>query len=62
MTTDGRPYLETTECTGDDKNYTVPGSYESPNGSSGKLHLTWTVPFEPGKLVVVGSRRQCRRP
>ena len=36
--TDGVHYLETTECPGDDKNYTTeacPGSYESPNGSSG---------------------------
>jgi beta-galactosidase len=55
-TTAGQPYLETTECPGDDKNYTTgacPGSYESPNGSSGKLHLTWNVPFRPGRLVAV---------
>jgi beta-galactosidase len=48
--------LETTECPGDDKTYTTgacPGSYESPNGSSGKLHLAWTVPFAPGKVVAV---------
>jgi beta-galactosidase len=54
--TDGTPYLETTNCTGDDKNYTTgacPGSYESPNGSSGNLHLTWNVPFQKGKLVAV---------
>jgi beta-galactosidase len=53
-TTFGQSYLETTECSGDDKNYpggTCPGSYESPNGSSGKLHLTWNVPFQPGRLV-----------
>jgi beta-galactosidase len=53
---DGLRYLETTECPGDDKTYTTgacPGSYESPNGSSGKLHLAWTVPFAPGKLVAV---------
>ena len=61
-TTDGREYLETTECTGDDKTFsatdnpTCPGSYTSPNGSSGKLHLTWNVPFEPGKLVAVATK------
>jgi beta-galactosidase len=52
-TTDGRPYLETTEPTGDDKNFPS-GSYTSPNGSTGKLHLTWNVPFQPGTLVAVG--------
>jgi beta-galactosidase len=55
-TTDGRSYLETTQCPGDDKNQTggaCPGSYQSPNGSSGKLHLSWKVPFEPGRLVAV---------
>lgn len=55
-TTFGLPYLETTECPGDDKNYTggpCPGSYQSPNGSSGKLHLTWDVPFKAGRLVAV---------
>lgn len=55
-TTFGLPYLETTECPGDDKTYTdgaCPGSYESPNGSSGKLHLTWSVPFQRGRLVAV---------
>jgi beta-galactosidase len=55
-TTFGQPYLETTECPGDDKNYTggtCPGSYQSPNASSGKLHLTWNVPFAPGRLVAV---------
>ena len=44
---------------GDDKNVTggpCPGSYTSPNGSSGKLHLTWHVPFEPGKLVAVARQ------
>jgi beta-galactosidase len=54
--TDGVHYLETTECSKDDKNYTggtCPGSYQSPNGSSGKLHLTWHVPFQPGQLVAV---------
>ncbi|HZB31937.1 MAG TPA: glycoside hydrolase family 2 TIM barrel-domain containing protein [Streptosporangiaceae bacterium] len=58
-TTDGRPYLETTEPTGDDKNVTTgpfPGSYTSPNGSAGKLHLTWHVPFAPGRLVAKASQ------
>src|SRR3954452_8744461 len=58
-TTDGRPYLETTEETHDDKTVTGgphPGSYTSPNGSSGKLHLLWHVPFEPGKLVAVATK------
>ncbi|WP_030607354.1 glycoside hydrolase family 2 TIM barrel-domain containing protein [Streptomyces sclerotialus] len=55
----GREYLETTEATGDDKTVTsgpYPGSYTSPNGSAGRLHLTWQVPFEPGKLVAVARR------
>ncbi len=26
-----------------------------PNGSSGKLHLTWSVPFQPGRLVAVAK-------
>jgi beta-galactosidase len=54
--TDGVHYRETTECTNDDKNYTTgtcPGSYQSPNGSSGHIHLTWHVPFQPGALVAV---------
>jgi beta-galactosidase len=58
-TTDGRPYLETTEATGDDKNVTsgpFPGSYTSPNGSAGKLHLAWNVPFAPGRLVAKASK------
>jgi beta-galactosidase len=58
-TVDGRPYLETTEATGDDKTFTDgphPGSYTSPNGSAGKLHLTWRVPFEPGELKAVARR------
>jgi beta-galactosidase len=54
-TTDGRPYLETTEPTGDDKTFPT-GSYTSPNGSTGKLHLTWSVPFAPGRLVAKASR------
>ena len=56
---DGRPYLETTEPAGDDKN-SPSGSYTSPNGGTGKLHLTWTVPFEPGTLTAIataGGRR-----
>ncbi|WP_202971207.1 glycoside hydrolase family 2 TIM barrel-domain containing protein [Saccharothrix sp. ALI-22-I] len=58
-TTYGKEYLETTEPSGDDKNVTTgpfPGSYTSPNGSAGKLHLTWTVPFEPGELVAVARK------
>jgi beta-galactosidase len=53
VTTFGEKYLETTEPTGDDYNYPS-GSYTSPNGSTGKLHLTWDVPFEPGTLTAVG--------
>ncbi|MFJ4922342.1 glycoside hydrolase family 2 TIM barrel-domain containing protein [Streptomyces sp. NPDC088725] len=59
-TTDGRTYLETTEPTGDDKTVTTgpyPGSYTSPNGSAGKLHLAWQVPFAPGELKAVARRR-----
>src|SRR5580698_2881521 len=52
VTTYGRKYLETTEPTHDDYNYPS-GSYTSPNGSTGKLHLTWTVPFAPGTLSAV---------
>ncbi|MGW7540135.1 glycoside hydrolase family 2 TIM barrel-domain containing protein [Streptomyces sp. NPDC054770] len=58
-TTDGRTYLETTEATGDDKTFTTgpyPGSYTSPNGSAGKLHLTWKVPYRPGELKAVARR------
>ncbi|GAA2302884.1 DUF4982 domain-containing protein [Streptomyces kunmingensis] len=58
-TVDGRAYLETTEATGDDKTVTsgaYPGSYTSPNGSAGKLHLTWKVPFAPGELKAVARR------
>ncbi|WP_328551963.1 glycoside hydrolase family 2 TIM barrel-domain containing protein [Streptomyces sp. NBC_00358] len=58
-TTDGRTYLETTEATGDDKTFTdgpYPGSYTSPNGSAGKLHLTWEVPYAPGELKAVARR------
>jgi beta-galactosidase len=53
VTTFGETYLETAEPTGDDYNYPS-GSYTSPNGSTGKLHLTWSVPFEPGTLIAVG--------
>jgi beta-galactosidase len=55
----GAQYLETTEASGDDKTVTsgrFPGSYTSPNGSAGKLHLAWTVPFQPGRLVAVAKR------
>ncbi|MFD7875431.1 glycoside hydrolase family 2 TIM barrel-domain containing protein [Streptomyces sp. NPDC059766] len=58
-TTDGRTYLETTEATGDDKTFTGgphPGSYTSPNGSAGKLHLTWRVAWAPGELKAVAHR------
>jgi beta-galactosidase len=55
VTTFGRRYLETTEPTGDDYNYPS-GSYTSPNGSTGKLHLTWSVPFQPGRLTAVASQ------
>jgi beta-galactosidase len=54
VTTFGLPYLETTEPTGDDYNYPS-GSYTSPNGSTGKLHLEWAVPFQPGRLTAVAS-------
>ena len=55
-TTFGASYLETTQCPGDDKTFTggsCPGSYQSPNGSSGDLRLVWDVPFAPGRLVAV---------
>jgi beta-galactosidase len=58
-TPSGEPYLETDEDTHDDKTITSgphPGSYTSPNGSAGNLHLTWNVPFEPGRLVAVARR------
>jgi beta-galactosidase len=59
-TADGRTYLETTEPTGDDKTVTTgpyPGSYTSPNGSAGKLHLLWQVPFAAGELKAVARRK-----
>jgi beta-galactosidase len=55
----GASYLETTEATHDDKTVTTgpyPGSYTSPNGSAGKLHLTWRVPFAPGTLTAIARR------
>ncbi|MFD6277101.1 glycoside hydrolase family 2 TIM barrel-domain containing protein [Streptomyces sp. NPDC060209] len=58
-TTDGRTYLETTGATGDDKTFTdgpYPGSYTSPNGSAGTLHLSWTAAYEPGELKAVARR------
>ncbi|MEU5320216.1 glycoside hydrolase family 2 TIM barrel-domain containing protein [Streptomyces sp. NPDC021056] len=58
-TVDGREYLETTEATGDDKTFTdgpYPGSYTSPGGSAGKLHLTWRVPYRAGELKAVARR------
>ncbi|RIJ78032.1 DUF4982 domain-containing protein [Nakamurella silvestris] len=58
-TTDGRTYLETTEATGDDKTFTTGpyiGSYTSPNGSAGKLHLEWNVPFAKGELKAVAKK------
>ena len=57
-TTFGAGYLETTQCPGDDKTFTAgacPGSYQSPNGSSGNLKLVWNVPFTPGRLVAVAE-------
>jgi beta-galactosidase len=62
--TEGVKYLETTACTSDDKNFTMgacPGSYQSPNGSSGKLHLAWNVPFAPGQLVAVARDARGRQ-
>jgi len=59
ITPDGHTYLETTEETYDDKTvnsgpYTH--SYTSPNGSVGKLHLEWSVLFEPGTLTAVATK------
>ncbi|MDR2671196.1 MAG: DUF4982 domain-containing protein, partial [Oscillospiraceae bacterium] len=58
----GKDYYETTEPTKDgagsgykggaDTNPENPGGYVSPNGSYGKLHLTWKVPYAPGELRV----------
>ena len=55
-TTFGVSYYETDERTDDDNTNTSDvntGGYLSPNGSYGKLHLTWTVPYAPGELKVV---------
>ena len=57
-TTFGQHYLETTECPGNDKTVAggaCPGSYQSPNGSSGNLKLRWNVPFQRGRLVAVAK-------
>lgn len=61
-TADGRKYYETSEKTQDDKSWndsTNPGGYTSKGAkldagelNSGKLHLTWEVPYEPGTLSV----------
>jgi beta-galactosidase len=59
VTADGRPYLETTEATGDDKTVTTgrfPGSYTGSDGTAGHLRLTWDVPFRPGRLVAVARQ------
>jgi beta-galactosidase len=59
VTASGRPYLETTEPTGDDKNVTsgaYPGSYTGTDGTAGHLHLSWSVPFQSGRLVAVARR------
>lgn len=58
----GETYYETSEKTVDDKTWgdsSNPGGYTSTGAvldegelNSGKLHLTWTVPYEPGTLEV----------
>lgn len=58
----GKKYYETSEKTEDDKTWgdsTNPNGYTSSGAvlddgelNSGKLHLTWTVPYEPGTLSV----------
>lgn len=58
----GKKYYETSEKTEDDKTWgdsTNPGGYTSKGAvldegelNSGRLHLTWTVPYEPGTLEV----------
>ncbi|CAK4863473.1 unnamed protein product, partial [Aphanomyces euteiches] len=51
----GKQYYETSETTKDDKlntSATNNGGYLSPTGTYGKLHLTWSVPYAPGKLEV----------
>jgi beta-galactosidase len=59
VTAGGRAYLETTEPTGDDKTVTsgaYPGSYTGSDGTAGHLHLSWSVPFQAGRLVAVARR------
>lgn len=58
----GKKYYETSEKTSDDKTWgdnANPGGYTSPGAvldegelNSGKLHLTWNVPYEAGTLEV----------
>lgn len=58
----GKKYYETSEKTADDKTWgdsSNPGGYSSTGAvldegelNSGKLHLTWEVPYEPGTLEV----------
>lgn len=58
----GKKYYETSEKTQDDKTWgdnSNPGGYTSRGAvldegelNSGKLHLTWSVPYEPGTLEV----------
>ena len=55
-TTYGKSYYETSEATKDNRLNTSDankGGYVSPNGSYGKLHLTWMVPYAPGELKAV---------
>jgi beta-galactosidase len=61
-TTYGLDYYETTEPTKDhggtgymanNTGDVNKGGYVSPNGSYGKLHLTWYVPYEAGELKAV---------
>jgi beta-galactosidase len=59
VTADGRAYLETTEPTGDDRGVTsgpYPGSYTGSDGTAGHLHLSWSVPYQPGRLVAIARR------
>ena len=62
VTAYGKKYFETSEKTSDDKTWgdsKNPGGYTSPGAvldegelNSGKLHLTWKVPYEEGTLEV----------
>ena len=64
----GLKYYETTERTRDnggsgyglanERSDANPNGYVSPNGSYGKLHLTWDVPFQPGELKTVARDKQ----